>query len=93
MGRSYTPKYVVRITMTLGRQDSQIWDSRHNGRPTAKNLSAWRDAMNRSFERGGVNEHVSAALGRVERYFNCAVVNQFTGATVAEFKAPMFEAV
>lgn len=92
MGRVVTPKYRVEFTMTLGRRDSQVWDCRHNGRPTEKNLRAWREAMNHSFEHGGVNEHISQMLGRVERYFNCRVVNQFTGEVVVEFKAPMFEA-
>ena len=92
MGRVITPTYRVEYTSNdRGLDKSMCWDCKRYGRPSLKNLESWREAYNKSFERGGVNEHVSDAAGFVIRIFNARIVRQATGEVVVDFTAPMFE--
>jgi hypothetical protein len=92
MGKSYTPTYVVRYRDQQGPK-ILVWNTKTSGKPTASNLGKWREAMNSSMRAGGVNEHLSEALGFVLHIGNCEIHNQKTGETVATFVAPMFEEV
>ena len=98
MGRSITPTFRVEFhdnpfaAVDLGVRNSFCWNTKSFGRPTAANLAAWREKMNASYAAGGVNEHVSEGRGYVIRISAARVVRQSTGAVVAEFTAPMFEA-
>lgn len=84
MGRSYTPQYIIESArgVFLGE-----WKVRQNGRPTAANLSKWRDAMNQSTRPGGANAH----LGDAGLIWNCRIRNQWLDIVVAELTAPSFE--
>lgn len=96
MGRIITPKYRVEITACNdmhGHHTPSVWHCRDYGRPTAKNLEAWRQAENRSYLNNGVNQHISQHLGFVLHISKCRIVNQFTDETVCEVSAPMFECI
>lgn len=97
MGRSITPTYRVEYSDNDGVQrrpfaKSMGWNGKSAGRATQANLQKWRDTFNASFERGGVNEHISTAAGFVVRIGNCRIVEQATDRVVATFTAPAFEA-
>jgi hypothetical protein len=87
MGRIITPKYRVEAQDNQGAWQHSVW----RGRVSVKALEQWRDGMNQSFQRGGVNEHVSNGLGFVLHYSNCRIVDQRNSNIVAAFRAPMFE--
>jgi hypothetical protein len=102
MGKSITPNYRVEYkTNGLNPIDrlwkQMIWNVSSGpnrtgyGSPTVKNLEIWRKKYNASFEKCGVNFHVSESAGYVLRIFNCRIVNQRTENVVAEFKAPSFD--
>lgn len=61
-----------------------------DGRPTSENLSKWRDSMNKSFLKGGSNEHIGIRGWIQERI---EIYDQFTGSIVATFNPPMFEVI
>lgn len=92
MGKSTIPTHVVRYRDQQGPK-VLIWNSKTSGKPTVANLDKWRKVMNASMKPGGVNEHVSKALGFIPYIGNCEIHNQKTGQTVCSFKAPMFEEV
>lgn len=75
MGRSVTPAYRVEYTDGTGGFDLRArtdgkrvkliaWNSR-SGRPTAENLAKVMTGLGKSFEKGGVNAHVSDMLGKI----------------------------
>jgi hypothetical protein len=88
MGRSYTPKYAIQ----LDTQASMAWDVKAHGTPNAANLQRYVMAYAKSLEVGGVNAHISQALGYVP-YPRRAVIryNKPGGAVVAEWRAAMFQ--
>lgn len=92
MGRVVTPTYRVEVRMNVGSMTPFCWDCRRDGRPTVKNLEAWRQKYNQSFQPGGVNgprkaDDVILHISRAK------VIRQSTGEVVAETVAPMFEVV
>jgi hypothetical protein len=87
MGRIVTPKYRVEDrTNGMG-----IMPFAWNGKPTKERLEAWRVEMNKSFQPGGNNGHVST--NTIPHITHAKIVNQKTGAVVAETAMPMFEVV
>ena len=99
MGRSYMPTYRVEyhdnpfMPPVLGAGTSMGWDCKSWGRPTKKNLKAWRNKMYESMKVGGCNEHVSKACGFVPLISKARIVRQACNTVVAEFSAPKFEVV
>lgn len=89
MGRSITPKYIVETTEQGGRKQQMIWRGR--GRPTAAQLERWVLEYLRSFQVGGVNEHISRAQGYIPHASRAVVrENNSGGRVVAQWTAPMF---
>jgi hypothetical protein len=76
---------------------TMIWDvkSRTNvvgkGKPNRENLRAWRDSFNKSFLAGGVNEHITKAIGSIPNVTYARIVRQSNNEVMAEFTAPAFE--
>jgi hypothetical protein len=97
MGRSYTPKYRVEYrdnTMNrLGTDRILSYDAKRYGKPTDAKAEDLRRALNKSFNVGGVNWHVSEAAGVVVSVNRLRIINQRSGQVVAESNAPMFEVV
>lgn len=104
MGRSYTPKYRVEyrdnlLAMGVSAPDmrgvdgvpchSQAWD----GKPSQKALEDWRLMMNKSFQPGGSNWHVSQAFNSIPSIFYASIVRQSDRKVMFTTKAPMFEVV
>ena len=105
MGRIITPKYRVEYrdndfksvcdASYTGRSGpingckTQCW----SGRATIGRLKDWRDTMNKSFEKGGSNEHITKALGFIVRVGVCQIIEQKTKRVVCEFTPPLFEVV
>lgn len=86
MGKSYTPKYRVEYRDQSGWH-SQCW----SGRVSDKHAEDWRVAMNKSFQPGGNNAHISEAVGYVLHVSRVLIKNQRSGQTVARAVMPMFE--
>lgn len=63
------------------------------GRATEALLADWRKAMNKSFQAGGSNAHISEAFGAVEHISWARIVHQDSGRVVAEVTMPTFEVV
>lgn len=65
MGRSVTPAYVVEYQATGIRMSPACWRVSSpnqipaDGRPTVKNLARHVESFNRSFQKGGSNEHLA----------------------------------
>jgi hypothetical protein len=97
MGRSYTPTFRVEYRDQKGWHD-QAW-SDPLGRtqlrkdPTDAQAEEWRKTMNRSFDLGGTNYHVSQATGILLHISEVRIIRQKTGKVVATAKMPMFEVV
>ena len=87
MGRTITPKYVVKVrhSGSVASTDS-CWNSKQAGRPTAKNLAAWVEKYHESLNPGGCNEHVTKAYGENAKLRYAAVLVNFTGEIVAEWR-------
>lgn len=103
MGRSITPTYRVEYTgalLALGKvtadavsrvDGKRVHVQGWRGRATEALLADWRVTMNRSFQAGGSNEHISKAYN-VQEHINFArIVHQGTGRVVAEVTMPTFE--
>ncbi len=97
MGKSLACPYVIEYRDQAGDWNWCVWNVRGgvnrtgHGQPTNANAEAWRVKMNRSFQPGGVNGHVSDARGYVV-HIN-AVRIKHNGRVVASSSMPMFEAV
>jgi hypothetical protein len=88
MGKVITPTYRVEYRDNASRSTSAMhW----RGRATQKRLEQWRQDYNKSFNPGGVNFHVSQALGVVVHISHAWIVDQRSGDVVAKTKMPMFE--
>lgn len=88
MGKSYTPTYRVEYRDQTGLH-SECW----KGRATAQRLEAWRQARNTSLGHGGVNYHLSLAVGLIVHVSWARLIRQSTREVVAEVRQPLFEAV
>lgn len=93
MGRSYMPKYRIEFSDQGGPQFPQAWRVREYGKPTTENIEKWVHSLVDSMKIGGVNEHISRAVGYIPVPNRAKVVNQYTGETVATWTAPMFMAI
>lgn len=83
------PKYRARYRDQSGWHDIS-WD----GRATAARAERQRQALNRSFQIGGVNEHVSHAAGYAVHVSRLEIrTNSRQALLVASANAPMFEVV
>ena len=57
------------------------------------NLKKWRDAINKTFNKGGYNFHISDSVGYIIYISDVKIINQKTGKEIVNFKAPAFETV
>ena len=95
MGRSFTTKYRLEL-FEIRPSDHHLittkmcWQCKEKGLATADNLVKYITALINSFKIGGVNEHVSNGIGYMPIPNEARIVNQRTGAIVAEWKAPKF---
>ena len=85
MGRSVTPKYVVRITDGRYSYTPIAWSVKTDGKPTAAALCQFVTKFEESSQPGSAN----AMLGAV-RVKRAALRNNFTDELVAEYVRPMF---
>lgn len=93
MGRTITPRYFARYRDQGGWHDI-TWDCARHGRPSTDTAEARRQSLNQSFERGGVNFHVSQAVGYVIHVSRLTIHHNIKGQPIAaEARAPMFEVV
>ena len=89
MGKSYTPKHRIEFTKTVAFGVQPIcWSTKVNGKATRKNLEKYIAGLNKSFQIGGSNEHLSRD-GVLPHIIDAKLVNQFTGEIVAEYKTPL----
>jgi hypothetical protein len=89
MGRSVTPKFRVEYKTNDGREAVMCWNDPLHA--DAETLEHWRVTMNKSFQPGGVNGHLSTKA--VLHITSARLVHQKTGKTVATATMPMFEVV
>jgi len=81
MGTSITPTFRIEVDTeprTMGTT-TMAWNTKINGRPTSANVHKWFNAMNESFQPGGVNEHAGIT------FTGCRVIRQATRETVVSF--------
>lgn len=91
MGKSFKPTYYARYRDQSGWHEI-VWNSKSNGRANDANAEQMRLALNRSFDRDGVNFHVSGARGYIIHVSQVEVIrNDMSGRVVARAAAPMFE--
>ncbi len=88
MGKSITPMYQIRVkefNFTLRKMETRTlaWDGKRYGKPTDAKVQAWTEAYIASLKVGGVNAHISDALGYIP------VPNQVTVVTNDRYKVPM----
>ncbi len=64
MGRSVTPKYIVKVNHAGPVQSTDsAWSCKQSGRPTNLNLKRWVTSYHESLRHDGCNAHVAAAYG------------------------------
>lgn len=105
MGRTLKLKYRVEYTDNLLAMGKATADARpadinkrvyvqgYKGLPTVEALEDWRMTMNRSFQAGGSNAHISKAFNTVAHINWARVVRQADGKVMAETTMPTFEIV
>jgi len=86
MGKSVKVKNVVAY-----RDQSGAHREAYRGKATDKDLKAWVNALDKSMLAGGVNAHVSQALGFIPVVSYAEVQRQSDGKVLATYKAPMFQ--
>lgn len=92
MGKSYTPTFHAYYRDNV---NPKVWKDigwTVKGRPTDAKAEDFRKTLNKSFDIGGCNYHVSEAAGVVVHVIEVKVVRQSPREIVAVAKAPMFEA-
>jgi hypothetical protein len=92
MGKTVTPKYhaFYRTNVNPRGWNDIMW----KGRPTDANAEDFRKMLNKSFNEGGSNYHISKAEGVILHVIEVQVRrNVRNGEVVASAKAPMFEVV
>ena len=90
MGRSYTPTYRLEFwEHPQGTKHQQAWSK--GCKPTDYTLEQWIHSYAHSLEMGGVNSHISTAIGYVPYPCQAQVVRQATGDVVASWKAGVFQ--
>lgn len=94
MGKVVTPKYRIEEKQKNGMWKTQFaWIVKEYGKPTKENLREYREKMNESFKKGGVNEHISENLGVQKVLGSLRIVNQENNELVVQFDQPMFEII
>jgi hypothetical protein len=89
MGRYITPTYYAYYFDQDGRNEI-AW----SGSATHERAEETRQALNRSFQPGGCNEHIRLKSGGIPHVNKVQVIrNNRSGEIVAEAKMPMFEVV
>jgi hypothetical protein len=86
--RLETPRVYSVATGRLVHQTPTAWNVRRDGAPTDANLRSYVHGLEASTLQGGVNEHLG-----VTRVLAAQLVHQGTGAVVATYAPPAFEAV
>ena len=95
MGHTTTTKYQVRLYVPGYNYSPASWNCRRDGRPTGDNLREYVLNFEASTQPGGVNAH----LGVNEVESARITLNEYMGATVAEYRraekigSRMFEVV
>lgn len=90
MGKSYTPKYRLEFqdsTRKAFSWECQAW----KGKTTQKALEAWIFGYADSLKIGGVNEHISKALGLIPYPTKARIIRQADDQIMAEWEAGMFQ--
>lgn len=88
MSKDTTPKYVLVIDNK--EHQSMEW-KRSYGKPTTANLEKFIIVYAKSLETNGCNAHISKGLGFIPYPSKAKIkFNKTNGATVVEWKAPMF---
>jgi hypothetical protein len=92
MGKSYTPKYRLEYydNHKQLRPNVQAWTVKTEGKATDQNLEKYLYGLGKSFEIGGVNEHISKTIGFIPYPSKGKIINQRTNEIVAMWKASMF---
>ena len=86
MGRSILPKYRVELD-----GNKMVWNVKQAGSPNNKNLEKWIFVYAASLRAGGVNFHISQALGYMPYPRKAQVVNQVSGEIVAKWESWKFQ--
>lgn len=78
------------IRKSVSKQFICEYNKKYSGKPTAENLSKWRDGFNQSLKPGGANEHLT-----VSAWLQCGIeiYNQITGEVICTHNPPMFEVI
>lgn len=93
MGRSTTPKHRIEFRDSSRKTQAVAWNTKWYGRANQNNLDQWVARYNGELELGGINDHISKALGFVPYITSAKIVNQKTDQTVAEYQMAMFQTI
>lgn len=85
MGRTYTPTF----RLEMDGVTAATWDGKK--RPTNDNLRTFVMDYAASLKLGGVNEHISKALGYIPYPGWARIVRQSNNEVVAQWKAGLFQ--
>lgn len=77
--------------LVIDRDPPHVWLPDVDGRPDERNLREHVRSYVASYEKGGVNEHVSRALGHVPYPSRARIIDVISGETVVEWKAAAFQ--
>jgi hypothetical protein len=87
MGKTITPRYQVTTQDCTGYRNAFAW----KGRVSPQRLAQWVDAMNASYQPGGVNFASLKPSDPVPVILSAQVrENRANGTTLATWKAPAF---
>ncbi len=94
MGRSITPKYIVKVRHSGGvASTDSCWNSKQAGRPSAENLAAWVAKYHESLKAGGCNAHVTDTYGVNAQLRYAAVLrNDASSEIIAEWRCSFDQA-
>ena len=93
MGRIVTPKYRVEVRGNWNRMGKALTPQAWSGRVSEKRLEEYRQAMNRSFNKGGSNFHLAKSDGFIYHMSSARIVRQSDGVVMCEVQMPAFEVV
>ena len=93
MGRTVKPKYVIILRDNLSRTAS-LTPIAQSRKLTAAGLEKYRQSMNRSYQEGGANYHISVYWHKlVHCHYAKLCLNNGQEIPIVEAKAPMFEII
>lgn len=93
MGKTITPKYRVVVTGNFATFNKALTPFAWEGPATPARLEEFRQSMNRSFNKGGANFHVSQADGFIYHISKATLIRQSDDKVICEAVAPLFEVV